>query len=461
MPLPVIALLVIQCVVIVCLIVLAIQGFRTDARWGLFPLLILLGPTACASVGAPGFVAAGFVLAGFGGLLAFAIKHPRRAGVLCGIYAACFVTTLVMMFTSPAVIAFCGRFNPRLGDIVKTVNPSAYDAAQKVPSFNLPGVPDNQPKAKPTPHEVRDLAENETPLPAPRADPNAAQRAAYTKHAAQLGVLYQQLNAERGKLKPGTSAALTAFNAKAAKYSDGIKALTEEKTKLDALDRAANLPADAAAALASLQASSAAGDYEAFAATLKKSLDEYRQTPSFPAITALARTTLAQATDDKVAAGVKDKAAKTARADFDKTTRQIQGIVNQTPAIVGHPPAGAEVYHYAFHPGANPPDYKAENLKSTQEIWKGQYAYMDEAPGVFYQSADCEFNPQLKCFYTSRNVPKKRLNDTEYQDLTRLLRQLGQQEKALANAAPPAGLAERVTADLATLKSQLDGYAMK
>ena len=86
---------------------------------------------------------------------------------------------------------------------------------------------------------------------------------------------------------------------------------------------------------------------------------------------------------------------------------------------------------------------------------------MDEAPGVFYQSGDCEFNPQLKCFYTSRNVPKKRLTNAEYQELTRLLRQLGQQEQAVAKAAPPAGVAERITADLAALKAQLDGYAMK
>ena len=316
---------------------------------------------------------------------------------------------------------------------------------------------------QPAPHEVRDLAESETPAPAsskPTLDPYAAQRTAYAKHAKELTTLYQQLNAERGKLKPG-SPAVGAFNAKAAKYQQGITALAAEKAKLDALDSATNRNADAADALASLQASAAAGDCEAFAATLHKACDQYRQTPSFPAIAALARTTLAQATGDKVAAGLKDKAAKTARADFDKTTHQIQGIVNQVPPVVASVPAGAETYHYGYHPGASKPDFNTENLQGTRELWKGQYVNMDEAPGVFYRSADCEFNPQTKYFYTSRNVPKKRLSDGEYKELTRLYHLLGQQEKALADAAPPAGQAERVAADLATLKAQLDGYAMK
>ena len=38
---------------------------------------------------------------------------------------------------------------------------------------------------------------------------------------------------------------------------------------------------------------------------------------------------------------------------------------------------------------------------------------------------------------------------------------LGQQQQAVADASPPAGAADRLAADLAALKAQLDGYAMK
>ena len=253
---------------------------------------------------------------------------------------------------------------------------------------------------------------------------------------------------------------MAAFNAKAAHYQQGLQTLAEEKTRLDALDHASNLNADAATALASLQTSARTGDYEAFAAVLKKSLTEYRQTPAFPQIVALARPTLQQATPDKVLAGMQAKAASTTRVEFDKTTRQVQGIVNQVPQIVT-PPAGAQTSHYGYHPGAEKPDYNSENLLATRELWNGEYINMDEAPGVFYRAADCEFNPQTKYFYTSRKVPKKRLSDTEYKELTRLYHLLGQQEKAIAEVPAPTKDAERVSSDLATLKAQLDGYAMK
>ena len=451
----VIAVLAAQGIAVILAIVLVVQALRTHAGWVIFPLL-LLGPFVCGLAQIRSPLAGLLALPGMIGTAVFALKHRQKAGILFLLYDACVGVSVALSFTSPPVIAFLGKYNPGFAAAIKTVNPGAYEEAQKLTPSG-----EKIPAPKPTPREVRDLAENEAPLPTPRVDPNPAARAAYAKHNKDLAALYAQLNAERGKLKPGASAALTAYNAKAAKYQQGITALADEKSKLDALDRAANLPADAAAALATMQSAVAANDYETFAATTKKALDEYRQTPSFPAIMQLARTTLSQVTADKVAAGVRDKAARTARGDFDKTKRQVQGIVNQTPAIVGQPPADAEVFHYAFHDGANPPDYKAENLLSTRELWKGQFVYMESAPGVFYHSADCEFNPQLKSFYLSRNVPKKRLTDAEYQELTRLFRLLGQQEKAAADAAPPAGLADHVAADLEMLKKQLDGYAMK
>ncbi|MBE7210460.1 MAG: hypothetical protein INR65_05530, partial [Gluconacetobacter diazotrophicus] len=264
----------------------------------------------------------------------------------------------------------------------------------------------------------------------------------------------------RRKLKP-KSPAVAAFNAKAARYQQDLQALAAEKARLDALDHAANANTDAAAALVALRTAADAGDYEAFAATLKRSLSDYRQTPAFPGIVALARPALQAATPDKVLAGLQGKAAGAARAEFDKTTHQVQAIVNQVPPMVPKPPAGAEVYGYDYHPGANPPDYDATNLVGTRELWKGEYVYIQSVPNVYYRAADCEFNPQTKFFFTSRTVPKKKLTDTEYAELTRLYHLLGQQQKAIDNVPSPAADAERVSADLAALKAQLDGYALK
>ncbi len=317
----------------------------------------------------------------------------------------------------------------------------------------------NDPAVQPTPREVRDLAETEATVSAATPpDPNAVQRAAYAKHLKDLTAVYQQLNAERPKLKPG-SPAVAAFNARLARYQQDLASVTEEKARLDTLDHSSN--ANAAAALASLQISAQTGDYEAFAATLKKSLSDYRQTPVFPQIVALARTTLQQATPDKVLAGFQNKATGAVRAEFDKTTRQVQAIVNQAPPVVAPPTGHKEVYHYAYHPGANKPDYNADNLIATREIWKGDYAYLEDVPGVFYRSADCEFNPQTKFFYLSRTVAKKKLSDAEYKELTRLYHLLGQQEKAMTDAPAATKDAERVSGDLAALKTQLDGYATK
>ncbi len=422
---------------IVCFIVLVVLAFRKRIAWG---FIVLFVP--------------------FGGLV-FAVKHWSEVGKVFVLMIICTGACWALTFTSPLLIAAQIKNNSRFVSLVKSVNPDGYKEAQKLLDAQNPAA-SGQASAKPTPHEVRDLAENEAPVNAtPTPDPNAVMRAAYLKHAKELTAAYQGLEAERAKLKSG-SPAVAAFNTKAARYQHDLQTLAEEKTRLDALDHARNANVDAAAALATLRTAADTGDYETFAATLKKSLSDYRQTPAFPQIVALARPVLQQATPDRVLTGLQGKAASAARGEFDKTTKKVQGIVNQVPTIVSKPPAGAEVYHYAFHPGAEPPNYDAENLASTRELWKGEYAYIEGVPDVYYRSADCEFNPQTKFFYTSRAVPKKKLTDAEYAELTRLYHQLGQQQKAIASISPPSTAdAERVSADLATLKAQLDGYAMK
>ncbi len=430
------AFYVLYLIFLIAYIMLRRAAFRTSIGWGLTVLFVSLGS------------------------LIFAIKHWSEVGKVYLLSTGIAIVQCVLVFTVPSVMAIYAARSPAFVTLFQLVNPKALAIAQHGEGA-VPADSSVSPGASPTPHEVRDLAESETTVPiALPADPNAAQRAAYAKHAKELTAAYQQLNAERLKLKP-KSPAVAAFNAKAARYQHDLQTLAEEKTRLDALDHARNANAEAAAALASLRTSADAGDYEAFAATLKKSLSEYRQTPAFPQIVAFARPALQQATPDKVLAGLQGKTAAAARAEFDRTTRQVQAIVNQAPPMVPKPAADADVYHYSYHPGANQPDYNAENLLGTREIWKGEYAYIEAAPNVYYRSADCEFNPQTKYFYLSRTMAKKRLSDAEYAELTRLYHLLGQQEKAIVNVPPPTADAERVSGDLAALKAQLDGYAMR
>ena len=235
------------------------------------------------------------------------------------------------------------------------------------------------------------------------------------------------------------SPAVAAFNAKAAKYQEGLGALAAEQSQLNALDHpaaaAASLAqsapptaagsgsnpkeAEANAALARLRAAAASADYAAFVETLRTCLVNYRQTAAFPQIAATARTTLANATPEKLAAAIQAQGAA-AHSEEESTMSKVRLIVNQTPPRVPTPPRGAETYHYGFHPGALTPDYAHADLVSTRELWKGEYVYMDTVPNVFYRSADCEFNPQTKFFFTSRDVPKKKLTDAEIAEVVRL-----------------------------------------
>ena len=272
----------------------------------------------------------------------------------------------------------------------------------------------------------------------------------------------------RAKLKKG-SPQVAAFNARAAKYQEGIRALAAEQAQLAALDHpAAVVPAsaqaapatgdpreaEANAALAQLRAMSARGDYAAFADTLKKCLADYRQTAAFPQIAATARGTLANATPDRLAAAIQAQGTA-ARRELEAAMGRVRGIVNQTPPTVPRPPLGAESYHYGFHPGALTPDFAHADLYSTRELWKGDYVNMDTAPGVFYRSADCEFNPQTKFFYTNRDVPKKKLTDAEIAEVVRLYRAIAADQLVLAALPQRLHDAQGASADLLALNKQL------
>ena len=356
-------------------------------------------------------------------------------------------------------------------------NPEEFTTFAKAAGIQLSinGQPAPKREAPPGPREARDLAATEAPSPKPPTrptpapvDPFAVQRAACAKHAADLNAIYADLNKERAKLKKG-SPAVAAFNVKAAKYQDGLRALAAERAQLDALDRPAaaaltpaapvhapNDPkeAEANAALLRLRALATQGDYPAFAETLKKCLGDYRQTAAFPQIAAVARETLAGATPDKLAAAVQARGTA-ARAERDAALGRVRAIVNQTPPTVPKPPAGAEVYHYGYHPGALTPDYAHADLLSTREVYRGDFIYMDTAPGIYYRAGDCEFNPQTKFFLTNRDVPTKKLTDAEIAEVVRLYRTIATDEELMSTLPQRLHDAQGASADLLALNKQL------
>ena len=396
----------------------------------------------------------------------YAIKYWSEVGTRYLLMVGGYLAMVVLMATSPELMTVGGHKLPGATLLAHALG--TPDAPKHRTS------PGNRDQSAP-PREARDLADTGTgsaapaarPLPTP-VDPFASQRAACVKHAADLNTLYADLNKERAKLKKG-SPQVAAFNAKAAKYQEGLRALAAEQSQLDTLDHpgaisAASVPAipaagkskeaEATAALARLRATAAQGDYPAFADTLKKCLSEYRQTAAYPQIAATARGTLAGATPDKLAVAIQARGT-VARTEMDAAMGRVRAIVNQTPPTVPRPPPDAESYHYGYHPGALTPDYAHADLYSTRELWKGEYVNMDTAPGIYYRSADCEFNPQTKFFYTSRDVPKKRLSDAEIAEVVRLYRTIAADQQLLASLPQRLRNTQEASADLLTLNQQL------
>jgi hypothetical protein len=415
----VLALLAFDLVFLVALIWLTVAAFRVNWGWGLVQFLP------------------------FGSLI-FACKHWPKAR-----------TPFLTMVVCGAVMGAIIGAQPDLLARIK----AAREAARQQRAFGTVAAPGSA-----APHETRDLAESEAPIPAvqvrPAADPNATLRAACAKQFAELTATYQQLNAERAALKPGQATA--DFNAKAVRYQQSVQALTAEKAQLDALDHpglrappAADPPdAAGAATLDRLQLLANAGDYLAFGELMKTCLAGSRQSAVFPRMVTLARRTLPNATPDKLSALIQ-RQTDAARAETETVTRQIQAIVNQTPPSVPKPPGGPEIYGYDFHPGATKPNFNTADLLSTRELWKGDYVYIQHVPGVYYRSADCEFNAQTKYFITNRDVPKKKLTDAEYRQLTALYRALGRDETIIASQAQRLADVGRASGELLALNTQL------
>ena len=266
-------------------VLLIVRAFRTSVGWGLAAWWLPFGSTI------------------------FAFKYPDKGRGL-----------LLCMLGSGALLWGLLMTNPSFTEGFKR----GYAAGRQRAEMRRNGQASGLYNAGPT-HEVRDLAENEPVVPAATPappDPYAVQRSVLAKHGADLLAEYQRLDAERAKLKPGAKASVAAFNAKAAHYQSGLKALQTEQAQLAVLDhpgtvavgaaQAVSAPgggspaalnaADAAAnaALLRLQTSVSVGNYAGFAASLRKCLADYRRTAVFPQITAYAQRVLRDAPPTKL-----------------------------------------------------------------------------------------------------------------------------------------------------------------
>lgn len=421
-------------------VVLIVKAFQTSVGWGLAVLFIPFGR------------------------IVFVRTHWQETRVAFAIFFCASAGAVIMLRSDPQ---FIGSFRKGYAE-----GRQRALAARGLPDDTRPAGSQN-PRG---PHEARDLAENEPPAPTATPappDPYVVQRAALVKHGATLQTEYQRLNAERTALKPGSKAALAAFNVKAAHYQQDVQALQAEQAQLDALDHPGNAAvsvaktlsaaggnagaeAEASAALLRLKASVAEGNYAGFAATLRKCLADYRQTAAFPRIAAYAHQIIRDTPPAKLGTALQQQ-GQAAQTEYDLTTRRVQGIVNQTPPTVVPPRGSTEVYKYSYHPGAIKPDFNVADVVTGREAWNGDFVYIDTRPGVFYLSADCEFNPQTKYFYTDRSVPKKKLTDAENQEIVQLYRILGKDETILNTLTQRLAQAPQTSAELVALNTQLGG----
>jgi hypothetical protein len=88
-----------------------------------------------------------------------------------------------------------------------------------------------------------------------------------------------------------------------------------------------------------------------------------------------------------------------------------------------------------FHQGASKPDYKSVDVRKSRETPYGRHKYVtsDITPGFVFLGSELEFNSMTKYFYIDYNLPKKKLSDSEMEEVNRLYRIIDRCEKDLAS----------------------------
>ncbi|WP_296742604.1 hypothetical protein [Mesorhizobium sp.] len=118
--------------------------------------------------------------------------------------------------------------------------------------------------------------------------------------------------------------------------------------------------------------------------------------------------------------------AQTAQAQ-----QRIVAIVNQP---VTHLRRTGQVTVFSpgwFHPGAITPDFDTVDIRATRELIYDGYVTSDVTPTEMFDGDELEFNSMTKYFYVDRNLPKKRLSNSEMVEINGLYRVLGQNGRSV------------------------------
>ena len=144
----------------------------------------------------------------------FRLRHPEEVGPSFRVSRICYVICFALVGTNPQTFGTPGN---RLAAITTALHLRSPERTTQT-----------------THAEAAERAdENEEAAAATDAQPAVATTTLeYREHVAELNATYEQLKAERAALK-GAGPAMTAFNAKAARYQADLSKMAEEKARLD------------------------------------------------------------------------------------------------------------------------------------------------------------------------------------------------------------------------------------
>ena len=124
-----------------------------------------------------------------------------------------------------------------------------------------------------------------------------------------------------------------------------------------------------------------------------------------------------------------------------------QHIVNQPVTHLKRTP-DMEVSIFSpgwFHEGATTPRFDTVDIRASQEFpYLGhQYVTSDLNPGEAFLGSELEFNSMTKYFYTTRNVPKKKLTEAKMVEINNLYRVIGRCDQQLLELQNPPPFLEK------------------
>ncbi len=144
-----------------------------------------------------------------------------------------------------------------------------------------------------------------------------------------------------------------------------------------------------------------------------------------------------------VAAATVQEQIATLKEEKNDAIFSVQHVVNQPVTHLKRTPdMNVSVFSPGwFHEGAMTPAFATVDIRVTQQFpYLGeQYVTSDLNPGEVFLGSELEFNGMTKYFYTTRNVPKKKLTEAEMLEINRLYRIIGRcddQLKELENPPP-------------------------